>query len=346
MNFKYLGRKELRVSEICLGTMTFGEQVEERESHRIMDVAWDLGVNFYDTAEMYSVPGRQETQGRSEEILGAWIKKRQRRAGLILATKITGPSTGLSYIRNPLNFSRNQIFEAVEGSLRRLKTDYIDIYQLHWPERKVNSFGKRGFIFDPEDPWEDNFISILQTMQELKENGKIRYFGISNETPWGLMHIMELAGKHNLIRPVSIQNPYNLLNRTYEIGLAEVSIREDVPLLAYSPMAFGLLSGKYDNGDPGADARLNKFSVLSRYNSPNAREAAKRYNTLAKEYSISPAQLSLAFVNRQVFVGSNIIGVTSEVQLRENISSTKVKLSAELLKELESIHELYPDPAP
>jgi len=346
MKYKKLGKSSISVSEICLGTMTFGEQTGQKDAHEIMDYALEHGVTFYDTAEMYSVPGRAETQGSSERILGRWMKDGGHRSKVVVATKITGPSTGLSYIRNPLNFHPEQIQEAVEGSLQRLQTDYIDIYQLHWPERKTNTFGRRGFIYDPADPWEDNFLEVLEQMSQLIQQGKIRAFGVSNETPWGLMHFLKLSEVHGKSRPVSIQNPYNLLNRTFEIGLAEIAIRESVDLLAYSPLAFGLLSGKYHEGDPGPEARLNKFSVLSRYNSSQAREAAARYIDIAHRFGLTPAQLSLAFVNTRPFVGSNIIGVTSLEQLKENLSSTESVLNSDILEAIEEVHRVIPDPAP
>ena len=248
MIYDKLGNTDLEVSKICLGTMTFGEQNTEAEGHQQMDYAISQGVNFFDTAELYSVPGRAETQGSTERIIGTWFKSRKNRSKVILATKVTGPSDGLKYIRNPLQFTPAQIRIAIEGSLTRLQTDYVDLYQLHWPERKANFFGKRGFVYDENDPWVDNFLDILSTMQELMDEGKIRHFGISNETPWGMMRYLQLAEQHKLPKCVSIQNPYSLLNRTFETGLAEIAIREQAGLLAYSPMAFGLLSGKYHTG--------------------------------------------------------------------------------------------------
>ena len=346
MKYSKLGNTTLEVSKICLGTMTFGEQNTEAEGHEQLDYAISQGVNFIDTAEMYAVPGRKETQGKTEEIIGSWLKSRQNRKEVIIATKITGPSTGLKYIRNPLNFSAEQIHTAIEGSLRRLQTDYVDVYQLHWPERKANYFGKRDFVYHPDDPWQDNFIEILETMQQLIADGKVRYFGISNETPWGLMHFLQLAAQHNLPRCVSIQNPYSLLNRTFEIGLAEIAIREQVGLLAYSPMAFGLLSGKYHKGLDQARDRINKFKQLSRYNSKESYDAAARYLGIAEKHGLSLAQLALAFINQQAFLGSNIIGATTMDQLKENISSVDIELSTEILEEINAVHRQIPNPAP
>ncbi|TXB67609.1 NADP(H)-dependent aldo-keto reductase [Phaeodactylibacter luteus] len=346
MEYSTLGRTGIQVSKICLGTMTFGEQNSEAEGHEQMDYAVSQGVNFFDTAEMYSVPGRPETQGSTERILGTWFKKRGKRDDIILATKVTGPSAGLKHIRNPLKFNREQIRAAITGSLGRLQTDYVDLYQLHWPERKTNYFGQRGYRHDPEDGWEDNLLSVLEVMQELVEEGKIRHFGVSNETPWGLMRFLQLAEQHGLPRCASIQNPYSLLNRTFETGLAEVAIRENAGLLAYSPMAFGLLSGKYHLGKDSSRDRINKYRQLSRYNSEQSKQATARYLELAQAHGLSLAQMSLAFVNTRPFMTANIIGATTMEQLKENIGSIEVALSEEVRNEIEAIHDLIPNPAP
>ena len=346
MQYVPLGNTELKVSKICLGTMTFGEQNTEAEGHEQLDFALDQGINFIDTAELYSVPGRKETQGSTERIIGSWLKNRSDRDKIIVATKITGPSPGLLYIRNPLNFSRDSIRTAIEGNLKRLQTDYIDLYQIHWPERKTNFFGKLNYKHDPEDPWEDNFLEVLQSMGELIDEGKIRYFGISNETPWGFMRFLQLAEKHNLPRVVSVQNPYSLLNRMYEVGMSEISIRESAGLLAYSPMAFGLLSGKYHRGPKPEQSRISKFPQMSRYNGDISFKATEAYLKIAEKYGLSLAQLSLAWVNTRPFVTSNIIGATSMEQLKENIGSINVELNDEIIEELESIHQQYPNPAP
>jgi len=260
-----LGNSKLLVSRICLGTMTFGQQNTEAEGHEQMDYAFEAGINFFDTAEMYPIPSRKETQGSTETIIGTWMKQRGLRDKIILASKITGPSPAMLHIRNPLDFSKKQILEALEGSLHRLQTDYIDLYQLHWPERRMNMFGKRGFEHDPSDPWQDNFAEVLHVLQELQNSGKIRYFGVSNESPWGLMRLLHLSETLGLPRPISIQNPYSLLNRLFEVGLAEISLREQVGLLAYSPLGFGVLSGKYLRGEAGPESRFNLFRQYLRY---------------------------------------------------------------------------------
>lgn len=346
MEYNFLGNTREKVSKICLGTMTFGEQNTEAEGHEQLDYALDQGINFIDTAEMYSVPGRPETQGSTERIIGTWLHARRNRDKFLLATKVTGPSAGLKHIRNPLRFTREQILEAIEGSLKRLQTDYVDLYQLHWPERNTNFFGKLGYKHDPAEVWEDNLLEVLQVMQDLIAAGKIRYFGVSNETPWGLMRFLYLAERHGLPRGVSIQNPYNLLNRTFEIGLAEVAMREQAGLLAYSPMAFGLLSGKYHEGTAASDARIHQFKQLARYNGGLSHEATEEYLGIAKKHGMSLAQLSLAFVQQQPFVTSNIIGATTMAQLRENIESIQVRLSDDILQEIEAVHQRIPNPAP
>lgn len=346
MKYNKLGTTGLDVSVICLGTMTFGEQNTEAEAHEQLDYALDNGVNFIDTAELYAVPSTKENNGVTEKYIGTWLKNRADRDKIVLGTKIAGPSPNLTYIRPELNFSKEQINTAVEGSLRRLQTDYIDLYQLHWPERKVNFFGKRGYNHSANDPWEDNFHSILETMESLVKAGKIRHFGISNETPWGLMRFIQLAEKHGLPRCVSIQNPYSLLNRTFEVGLAETAIREQTGLLAYSPMAFGLLSGKYHKKQDTETSRLNRFKVMARYNGENSYKATEAYLKIAEKHGLSLAQMALQFINTRPFITSNIIGATTMEQLKENITSTEVDLSKEILKEIEAVHELIPNPAP
>jgi aryl-alcohol dehydrogenase-like predicted oxidoreductase len=346
MEYTSLGQTKIKVSKVCLGTMTFGEQNSESEGHQQMDYALDQGVNFFDTAELYAVPSNPNNSGKTEEIIGSWFKASGKRDQVILGTKITGPSANLKYIRDSLEYNREQINLAVDRSLGRLKTDYIDLYQLHWPERKANFFGKRGFQYDPDEGWEDNFLDILQCMQDLIDAGKVRHFGISNETPWGLMHFLQLAKKHKLPRCVSIQNPYNLLNRTFEIGLAEIAMREKAGLLAYSPMAFGLLSGKYHKGLAEEDARINKYHQMSRYNGKNTRQATTLYMEIAERHHLNMAQMALAFVHSRPFVTSTIIGATSMDQLKENIDSIYVELPSEVLKEMEAVHEDIPNPAP
>lgn len=347
MKYNVLSKTDIKVSEICLGTMTFGEQNSESEGHEMMDMALDLGVNFFDTAEMYAVPSTPENCGKTEEIIGTWFAKSGKRDKVVLATKVTGPSPNLEkYVAKNLGFSKSRIHEAINRSLRRLQTDYVDLYQLHWPERMTNMFGQRGFPDIQNDMWEDNIGEVVQTLNELKKEGKIRSFGLSNETPWGVMRFFNECDNAEIDRPVSIQNPYGLLNRTYEIGLSEMSMREDIGLLAYSPMGFGLLSGKYHDGTDKSTDRRNKFKQMSRYDSPQCFEAAKLYLDIAKEFEMSLAQMSLAFVNSRPFTTSTIIGATNKVQLKENIESSNISLTNEVLKYINEVHELIPNPAP
>jgi aryl-alcohol dehydrogenase-like predicted oxidoreductase len=346
MQYTTLGTTEIEVSKICLGTMTYGEQNTKAEAHEQLDYAVDQGINFIDTAEMYSVPSRAETQGSTETILGKWLKQENNRQKVVLATKVTGPSANMTYIRNPLRFTPGQIKLALEGSLKRLNTDYVDLYQLHWPERNANCFGQRGYKHDPDEGWTDNLLEILQTINSLINEGKIRYFGISNETPWGVMRYLQLAQQYDLPRAVSIQNPYSLLNRTFEVGLAEVAMREQCGLLAYSPLAFGLLSGKYHRAADQARDRLNSFKQMSRYSSKQSYEATARYLAIAEKHGLSLTQMALAFVNQQPFVTSNIIGATTMEQLKENVESIDVHLSEEVFQAIEEVHETIPNPAP
>jgi len=345
MKYTTIPNTNIKVSKICLGTMTFGEQNTENEAHEQLNYALEKGINFIDTAEMYSVPGRKETQGSTERFIGSWLQH-QKRENLVIATKITGPSPGLSYIRDNMGFSNEAIDDALEKSLKRLKTDYIDVYQLHWPERSTNFFSQRNYKHNFDEKWEDNFKEVIVKLDSLVKEGKIRHYGVSNETPWGLMRHLEESKNNNLTRCKTIQNPYSLLNRTFEIGLAEIAMREKVGLLAYSPMAFGMLSGKYLGGKMPKNARLTLFPVFSRYNSDESRFLTQKYADLAKELGISLAQLSLAFVTQQPFVTSNIIGATSMEQLKENISSIHVELSKETLEKIDKIQELQPNPAP
>lgn len=345
MQKNQLGNTDISVSKICLGTMTFGEQNSEAEGHEQLDYALDHGINFIDTAEMYSIPGKAATQGSTERIIGTWIKQRKNRDKFILASKITGPS-GMTWIRNPLDFKPASIHAAIEGNLQRLQTDYIDVYQLHWPERKTNYFGQRGYRHSENDPWEDNFLEVIQTLTGLIKAGKIRHWALSNETPWGMMRCVWLAEQHGLPRPVSVQNPYSLLCRTFEVGMSEIAIREKVGLLAYSPLGFGVLSGKYIKGTAREDARINQFPQYNRYSKEQAVAATKKYLQIAEDNGMTLAQMSLAFVNDRRFMTSNIIGATSIEQLKENISSAEITLSKEVLKAIEEVHELIPNPAP
>lgn len=346
MKYSKLGRTDLNVSKICLGTMTFGEQNSEGEAHEQLDYAVNNGINFVDTAEMYSVPGRKETQGNTERYIGTWLNKRGKRDDLVLATKATGPNPGLKYIRNSPNFSKEHLREAIEGSLKRLQTDYVDLYQLHWPERKANFFGKLGYAHDYKDTWENNFGEILETLESFIEEGKVRHIGISNETSWGTMQYLNLSEQRSLPRIATIQNPYSLLNRSFEVGLAEMGIREEVSLLAYSPLAFGVLSGKYLDNQHPKNSRLEKYPQFSRYNSRECASATALYLEVAKKYDVTLAQLALSFVNQQPFVGANIIGATNMSQLKENISSIDVTLDKEIIDELNKINQSHTYPAP
>ena len=346
MKFKKLGNTDLKVSLICLGTMTWGKQNNQTEAFEQMDYAIGRGINFFDTAEMYAVPCNDETFGKTEIIIGNWLKERNNREKVILATKVSGP--GLSWIRGgELQYTKKNISIAIEGSLKRLQTDYIDVYQLHWPERETNFFGKLGYKHqDKEKEW-NNIKSVLNVLKEFVDQGKIRYIGLSNESAWGLSKFLELSKFHDLPRVMSIQNPYNLLNRTYEVGLAEISIREQARLLAYSPLASGVLTGKYRNNQKPKDSRLQLFGdYFPRYFKKLSLLAVEEYFKVAKKHKISLAQLSLAFVNQQPFVTSNIIGATTMKQLKEDIDSINVELKPEIIDEINLVHKNNPNPAP
>lgn len=345
MKYTTLPNTDIQVSKICLGTMTFGQQNTEADGHAQMDYAVANGVNFFDTAEMYSVPARKETYGSTEKILGTWFKKSGKRDEIVLATKIAGPNPNFGYMREKNDFSPASIKYALENSLQRLQTDYIDLYQLHWPERKTNFFGKRGFIVE-HDAWEDNIRLVLETLDGFIKEGKIKHIGLSNETPWGIMRFLEESKYNNLPKISTVQNPYSLLNRQFEVGSAEVCMKEHVGLFAYSPLAFGVLSGKFLNGENHPNARIKLFPQFSRYNSTECTEAAKRYQEIAQKHSISMAQMALAFVNQQPFVTSNIIGATTLEQLKENIGSIDLHLSDEIIAEINAVHAVIPDPAP
>lgn len=345
MKYTTLPNTDIKVSKICLGTMTFGEQNSEAEGHAQMDYAVANGVNFFDTAEMYSVPARQETYGSTEKILGSWFKKTGKRDEIVLATKIAGPNPNFTYMREKNDFSPASIKFALDQSLQRLQTDYIDLYQLHWPERKTNFFGKRGFE-SQEDDWEDNIQEVLETLESFIKAGKIKHIGLSNETPWGIMRFLNESKYNHLPKISTIQNPYSLLNRQFEVGSAEICMRENVGLFAYSPLAFGVLSGKFLTGESHPNARIKLFPQFSRYNSAQCNEATQRYSEIAKKHGISLAQMALAFVNQQAFVTSNIIGATTLEQLKENIGSIELVLSDEIIAEINAVHAVIPDPAP
>lgn len=346
MKYTTLPNTDIKVSKICLGTMTWGRQNTEAEGHLQMDYAVECGINFFDTAELYPIPPHPDFHSLTEEYIGNWFHKTGKREDIVLATKIAGKAPFTKYIRTT-GFSPESIREAVEGSLRRLRTDYIDLYQLHWPERNTNYFGKRGYEHRSDDHWEDNIHQVLETLADLVGQGKIRQVGLSNETPWGTMRYLEEAKVHaELPRIITIQNPYSLLNRTFEVGLAEVSHRAKIGLLAYSPLGFGVLSGKYLGGHSPEKARITLFPNYKRYSSETATEATQAYKDIADRHGLTLAQMALAFVNTRPFLTSNIIGATSMEQLRENIGSIDVDLSPEILAEIEAVHERLPNPAP
>ncbi len=345
MDYNLLPGTEIKVSKICLGTMTFGRQNNEKEGHDQMDYSYDRGINFFDTAELYPVPPSPETQGETEKIIGSWLKKTGKRDKIIIASKVAGPSSFSQHIRKNMSYSKATINEAINNSLKRLRTDYIDLYQIHWPERVTNFFGKRGFEFHKEDQWKYNFDLILDVLNENIKEGKIRNIGISNETPWGLMRYVN---ESNVNRPkiISIQNPYSLLNRTFEIGNSEVCHKENIGLLAYSPLGFGTLTGKYLGGNMPKNARLTLFPHYDRFSNKESKKAIQKYYDLAKENGMSLTTMALSFVNDRSFVTSNIIGATSIDQLKENIDSYKIFLSDELLDKINIIHNNQPNPAP
>ncbi|WP_222982070.1 NADP(H)-dependent aldo-keto reductase [Flagellimonas meishanensis] len=346
MKYTRLPHTDIRVSKICLGTMTWGRQNTEEQGHEQMDYALDQGVNFFDTAELYPIPAKKELYAVTEEIIGNWFKKTGNRDKVVLASKIAGRAEFTKFIRTT-GFSKESIISAVEGSLKRLQTDYIDLYQLHWPERNTNYFGQRGYNAHYIDAWEDNIHQVLETLRDLIEEGKIRHVGLSNETPWGAMRFLEESKVHqSLPRMLTIQNPYSLLNRLFEVGLSEVSMREGLRLLAYSPLGFGVLSGKYLSEVPPRKARVTLFPNYNRYSGETAVEATKKYAELASEHGLSMAQMALAFVNTRPFVTSNIIGATTMEQLKENIESIDLEPSEEVLKGIEEIHKAIPNPAP
>jgi aryl-alcohol dehydrogenase-like predicted oxidoreductase len=345
MKYSNIPNTNIKVSKICLGTMTYGQQNSEKEAHEQLNYAVEQGVNFIDAAEMYPIPSKKETQGNTEKFIGTWLKN-QKRADLVIGTKVTGPAEYFKFLRPNLGFSKAVIHEALDKSLQRLQTNYVDIYQLHWPDRNANFFGQRNYVHNPNESWEDNIKEIIETLDSLVKEGKIRHYGVSNETAWGLMRHITESKYNNLTRCKTIQNPYSLLNRTFEINLAEVTHRENVGLLAYSPLAFGMLTGKYLNGNLPENSRLKLFPQYSRYNKKQAHILTQKYLELANQLNISLAQLSLAFVNQQSFLTGNIIGATTMQQLKENIGSIHVELSKEVLQKINEIQELQPNPAP
>ena len=345
MKYEKIATTDLTVSRICLGSMTWGEQNSREEAFAQLDFALDRGVNFVDTAELYAVPPRPETYGRTEEIIGDWFAATGRRDQVVLATKVAGPARDLSYIRNGSRLTPEHVSRAVEGSLKRLRTDYIDIYQTHWPERGVPVFGRT--IYESNEQPEDATLEItLRAMDDLIRDGKIRYVGISNETPWGMMEHLRLAREMNLPRAVSVQNVYSLLNRTYEFGCAEVGERERLGLLAYSPLAFGVLTGKYLHGKRPEGARITVFKRFQRYTTHAAENAVLKYQKIARKFGLDLTGMALAFVNSRPFVLSNIIGATRLEQLATNIDSIDLELDPEVIGEINQVHDQRHNPCP
>lgn len=344
MKYHKIPNSPLEVSKICLGTMTFGEQNNEKEAHSQLDFAIEHGINFIDTAEMYPVPPKYDSQGLTERYIGNWLKKTGLRDKIVLATKVAGPRN-VPYIRDNMALDWRNIHDAVDASLERLQTDYIDLYQIHWPQRETNCFGQLNY------PYKDDNSGVtisdsLEALAELVRAGKIRYVGLSNETPWGVMSFLRLAEKHNLPRVVTIQNPYNLLNRSFEVGLSEISHYEGVELLAYSPLAFGTLSGKYLGGARPDGARCTLFERFSRYFTPQGIAATEAYIEVARKHGLDPAQMALAFVNQRPFVASNIIGATNLSQLDANITSIDLHLNEEVLADLQAVGVQFSNPCP
>lgn len=349
MDYRKLGRTDLKVSVLCLGTMTFGEQNTEAEGHEQLDYALDCGINFIDTAEIYSIPPRRETQGSTERVIGGWLASRKARDKVILATKVAGrgDATWLRASNEPTRLDKKNIAEAIEGSLKRLRTDYVDLYQLHWPDRSVPLFGAGGTLWrEPSRREEIGVEETLATLDGLVKEGKVRHAGLSNETPWGVAQFLRAAENGVGPRVVSIQNAYNFLNRSFEMGLAEFTYREQVGLLAYSPLAQGYLTGKYQNGARPPGARTTLFERGQRYETPGASTAIDKYLELARDFGLDPAQLALAFVTSRSFVTSNVIGATTMAQLRADIDSVGVQITPELEARIDAIHQLHSNPAP
>jgi aryl-alcohol dehydrogenase-like predicted oxidoreductase len=345
MKYTNLPNTDLKVSKLCLGTMTWGRQNTEAEGHAQLDYALEKGINFIDTAEMYSVPYSDETQGSTERIIGSWLARTGKRDEIILASKIAGPSRGFEFIRDPLDFSKEALDDALHKSLKRLQTDYLDLYQLHWPERNVNIFGQREYDHSKNLEWEDNIAAILDRLEVYVKDGKVRYAGLSNETPFGLMRYME-EHRNGRLKMVSTQNAYNLLQRRDEIGLTEVLQMENIGYLAYSPLAFGVLSGKYLNRAKPESARVTLFPNYNRYSGSASLKATEKYQAIARKHGLKLTQMALAFVTDRPFVTSNIIGATSLDQLAENIDSIHLSLSKEVLQDIGRVHREMPNPAP
>ncbi|MCD8408725.1 NADP(H)-dependent aldo-keto reductase [Tenacibaculum finnmarkense] len=346
MKYTTLPNTDTKVSKICLGTMTWGNQNTETDGHQQMDYALSQGVNFFDTAELYSVPATPETYGATEKIIGSWFKKTGNRDKVVLASKIAGGGEYTKHIRTG-GFTRQNIIDAVEGSLNRLQTDYMDLYQLHWPFRGVNCFGVRDYPYKTSAKEAENHLEILETLNDLVKQGKIKHIGLSNETPWGTMKYLQTSEQYNLPRMSTIQNSYSLIHRGYEQGMSEVSMRENIGLLAYSPLAQGVLSGKYLEGNLPDGARGTLFPrFIARYMNEGSLKAVAEYLKIAEKHGLTLAELSLAYINQLPFVTSNIIGATKMDQLKENINSINIDLSEEILNEIEAVHALIPNPAP
>ena len=345
MKFKKLGNTDLDVSLICLGTMTWGTQNTEKDAFEQMDYSVNQGVNFFDTAEIYSVPPTSESYGKTEVMIGNWFEKRKNRDKIILASKVAGP--GCDWIRGGgNNFDEKKIGEAIDGSLKRLKTDYIDLYQLHWPERSTNFFGRRDYSFNNKEGEWNSFENILDALGKYIKSGKIRYIGMSNETPYGLSRYLEISKNKGAPRMMSVQNPYSLVNRTYEIGMSEISIRQKCGLLVYYPLAAGALSGKYRNGEMPKNSRMALFKGWERHLNPLAMRAYDEYYKLAKDFNLTMVQLAQSFVNSRPFVTSNIIGATTMEQLKENIDSVNIDFTDEMMERVDKIHNENPNPSP
>jgi len=348
MRYRKLGTTDLSVSVICLGTMTFGEQNSQKDAFDQMDYAFERGINFFDTAELYAVMPKKETYGKTEEILGNWFQEKKNRDNIILASKIVSKSDGLEWIREGsknLGFDKKNMSAAIDASLKRLKTDHIDLYQLHWPERKVPKFGQLDFKYDPADNTWTTIEEVLFNLNELVKDGKVRHVGLSNETPWGMMKFLEVANQKNLPRMMSIQNVYNLVNRVFDISHSEVCIKENFGLLAYSPLAGGRLSGKYIGGNNPKNSRYTLWPQrFSRHHTERGEKAIDKYVSLANKYGIPPSTFANAFVNDRPFVTSNIIGATTMDQLKENIDSIDIKLTEDMHSEIEEVHLTNPNP--
>ena len=345
MKFKKLGNTDLDVSLICLGTMTWGTQNTEKDAFEQMDYSISQGVNFFDTAEIYSVPPNSDSYGKTEVMIGNWFEKRKNRDKIILASKVAGP--GCDWIRGSgNNFDEKKIGEAIDGSLKRLKTDYIDLYQLHWPERSTNFFGRRDYSYNNKEGEWNSFENILDALGKFIKSGKIRYIGMSNETPYGLSRYLEISKNKGAPRMMSVQNPYSLVNRTYEIGMSEISIRQKCGLLVYYPLAAGALSGKYRNGEMPKNSRMALFKGWERHLNPLAMRAYDEYYKLAKDFNLTMVQLAQSFVNSRPFVTSNIIGATTMEQLKENIDSVNIDFTDEMMERVDKIHNENPNPSP